>query len=184
MPIEKEIITTENIIIDCKKEIFKTCKSAVFLTPLALLLSICLIPTLISLDNLEIKIIILLILPFPLLFLAASIHTLPIEYKKYKSITQQKFEVKTDKLVHKINEVRSPFGEALNKHERPCTLQFSQYGDFNIFDGTFYPSSKHYKMHYDELFRSSKIGDEFYLVIDNKNKILMAYNTKFFEFQE
>ena len=184
MPIEKETITTENIIIDCKKQFFQTVGSAFIFAPLSSLLSVSLVYKLITAYKLDHIIISLIPLPICLILLAASIRILLIEYKNYNSILQKKFKVTTDKLVNSINEVRTVPGKTINRKERPCTLQFKLYGDFNIFGGTFYHSSKQYKMWYDELFRSSKIGDEFYLAVDDKNNILIVYNTKFFYLQE
>lgn len=184
MPIEKEIITTENIIIDCKKQFWKVARNSFIIAPITLLLSVWLISNLITTDKLEHKIIIWIVLPISLLLSYIFIGVFISGLKKYLVVVQKKFVIKKDKLVHKIDEVKSPPGKTMNKNTRPCSLEFSKYGKFNIFDGTNYHSSKKFKMWYDELFRSSKIDDEFYLVMDDRKNILIVYNTKFFELQK
>ena len=184
MPIEKEIITTENIITDCKKQFWKVARNSFIIAPITLLLSVWLISNLITTDKLEHKIIIWIVLPVSLLFSYIFTGVFISGLKKYLVVVQKKFVIKTDKLVHKINEVKSPPGKTMNKNTRPCSLEFSKYGKFDIFDGTNYHSSKKYKMWYDEVFRSSKIDDEFYLVMDDRKNILIVYNTKFFELQK
>ena len=183
MAIEKETITTENIIIDCKKQFWASFASSFFMIPLSLLLSIWLIYMLHNVNEIGAKIAIWIVLPVSLLlfFLFTFAHI--YSFKKYRAVFQKKFEIKTDKLVHKEDQIISPPGR-IYKKSRPCSLQFSKYGDYSIYSGTNYHSSKHYKMWYDELFRSSKIGDEFYLAVDDKNNILIVYNTKFFNLQE
>lgn len=184
MPIEKEIFTTENIIIDFKKQFLQIARNSLIIAPITILLSVYLISNLITTDKLEHKIVIWIVLPVSLLISYIFIDVFISKLKKYLIVVQKKFVIKTDKLVHKIDEVKSPPGKTMNKNTRPYSLEFSKYGKFDIFDGTNYHSSKKYKMWYDEVFRSSKIDDEFYLVMDDRKNILIVYNTKFFEFQE
>lgn len=184
MPIEKEIITTENIIIDCEKQFWVVARNSFIIIPITFLLSVWLIFNLITTDKLEHKIIIWIVLPVSLLLSYIFTGVFISCFKKHLIVVQKKFVIRIDKLVHKTAEVKSPPGKAMNKNTRPCSLEFSKYGKFNIFDGTNYHSSKKFKMWYDELFRSSKIDDEFYLVMDDRKNILIVYNTKFFEVQK
>ena len=181
---EKDIITVENIIIDFKKQIKESSIAPSIISPILFLLSVWLISCLITTDKLENKIIIWLVLPASLLILRIFTGVLIDNFKGFLTISRGRFIIKTDKLVHKLDEVVSPPGQVRSVNSRPCTLEFSKFGKFCIYDGTNYHSSKQFKMWYDELFRSSKIGDEFYLVIDDKKKILIVYNTKFFELKE
>jgi hypothetical protein len=182
---EKDILTIENITIDCKKRIWETVKSSFIIAPISLLLLIWTIYNLIVATNLDRVFIALIPSPITLIILPASIRQLFISYKDYRTIIQKSFEVTTDKLVHAIDEIKgTPGSSVMSSRARPCTLQFKQFGNFVFCDVTFYHSSKQFKMWYDELFRSSKIGDEFYLVVDNKHNILIVYNKKFFELKK
>jgi len=178
---EKDIITVENIMIDCKKQFWESSIAPFIISPILFLLSVWLIFCLINTNKLENKIIIWLVLPVSLLILCIFTGLLIDNFKGFLTISQRSFIIKTDILVHKLDEVKSPPGVTRSVHSRPCTLEFHKFGKFYIYDGTNYHSSKQFKMWYDELFRSSKIGDEFYLVIDDKKNILIVYNTKFFE---
>lgn len=64
-------------------------------------------------------------------------------------------------------------------------LYFSQYGEYCIPDKN-YEWSKVYPLSKEGVFRLSKCGDEFYLVLSKKHtgKILMVYNTKLFDFED
>lgn len=179
---EKDILTTENVIIDCKKRILEDINETFIIGPISLLLLTWTIYNLIIANNLDHIIIALIPSPITLILLPASIRQLFVSYKDYRTIIRKKFEITTDELVYTLAEIRSVGAcTVMRARTRPWTLQFKQFGDFGFFGGTFYQSSKQFKMWYDELFRSSKIGDEFYLVIDDKKKILIVYNTKFFE---
>lgn len=62
-------------------------------------------------------------------------------------------------------------------------LRFAKYKEYYIPEGKLYRWSNKYRMEHWAVYRWSEIGDEFYLVVAN-NKVLYAYNTKFFELQE
>ncbi len=62
-------------------------------------------------------------------------------------------------------------------------LFFSKNRVWRIPSGCIYTWSKYNWMNSFSVFRSSNIGDEFYLVMVGK-KIILAYNTKFFELQD
>ena len=183
MPIEKETINIENVITDCREQFYETVTTPLIGAPITFILSFWLIKTLISTNKLEHRILIWIVLPASLLIFCIFTGVLITAFKNFGNVFRKNFEVKTDKLVHKINEINSPPGKTKQRH-RPCTLEFSNLGKFNIYNGTNYHSSKQYKMWYEELFRSSKIGDEFYVVMDTKDNILIVYNTKFFELKK
>ena len=69
--------------------------------------------------------------------------------------------------------------------EEPFHLYFSKYGKYVI------PSENHrwssaFFMYAAQVNNSANIGDEYYLVVvkPNKGRILLAYNTKMFDFEE
>ena len=179
MPIEKEIITNENIITDYKKIFLATIKKLIILLAFMLPLSI-LFVYLSVISTKELKITFTITGFVFLLVLCTIFGFLMVKYKNYKSITKQNFKIEIGTLAEK-NEL------SLGRPYLPSevnVLTFSKYSDFVLPKSVYYSFSKQFTMREDEVFRSSKIGDEFYLVIDKNNKILMAYNKKFFEFQE
>ena len=179
MPIEKEIITTENIINDYKKIFLATIKKLIILLSFILPLSI-LFVYLSVISTKELKITFTITGFVFLSVLCVIFGLLMVKYKNFKFITKQNFKIEVGTLAEK-NELSLG---------RPClpsevkVLTFGKYSEFVLPKGVYYSFSKQFAMREDEIFRSSKIGDEFYLVIDKNNKILMAYNKKFFEFQE
>lgn len=179
MPIEKEIITTENIINDYKKIFLSTIKKLIILLSFMLPLSI-LFVYLSVISTKELKIAFTITSFTFLLVLCTIFGLLMVKYKNFKFITKQNFKIEVGTLAEK-NELSLG---------RPClpsevkVLTFGKYSEFVLPKGVYYSFSKHFAMREDEVFRTAKLEDEFYLVTDDKNEILMVYNTKFFEFQE
>ncbi len=75
------------------------------------------------------------------------------------------------------------FNLASEKEERPYTLVFEKYGKYYI-PAKNYASNPYTLMTENQVFNSSFVKDTFILVVNKKNKILLAYNTKLFEYQE
>ena len=102
-------------------------------------------------------------------------------YKDYGTIKQDLFKIVTDKLIgseEKVTHIGSALAASFN---RPYTLHFASYGQYCILGGENYSSSELYAMSDTGVFNLSNIGDTFYLIIDKKERILLAYNTKLFE---
>lgn len=100
--------------------------------------------------------------------------------KNLKTIENAQFCVVNAKVIQRYEEILP------SKHHtgRPNILVFEGYGNFNIPEGVNFSSAKQFSMRETEFFRTSQIGDIFYLVVDKNNNILLAYNTKFFELQK
>ena len=108
-----------------------------------------------------------------------------------KPIKNDKFDIMVKKLVDTSN------GEAMLREyvrnkaiyntgfipNRTLQLNFSEKLKYNVPAGISYSWSIKHAMIPSSVFRSSKVGDEFYIVVIN-NKVIMAYNTKFFELQQ
>ena len=98
--------------------------------------------------------------------------------KDYLTVRKKNFTVVKEKLVEKESEIRGRY------HSQPNTLIFKTYGQHFLTEYWHYSFSAQYTMFDAELFRMSDIGDEFYLIVDKKNKVLLVYNTKYFELTE
>ena len=63
-------------------------------------------------------------------------------------------------------------------------LEFGCNGSWEL-EGSYYTWSKLYRMSDSGICNTSLVGDEFYLVLYNKNeKILIGYNSRFFDYQK
>ena len=120
-----------------------------------------------------------------LLFVAALYIASFTEFRKdHRTIENDEFEVISDRLIDtEEKRVGSPVRLRVRVGQ-PYVLEFSSYGSYCIPDGENYHSSEHYPMSDQGVFYNASIGDTFYLVIDKNRHILLAYSTKFFEFQE
>ena len=104
--------------------------------------------------------------------------------KDHRTIESDEFKVVSDRLIStKEKRVRSPVRLRVRVGQ-PYVLEFSSYGSYCIPDGENYHSSEHYPMSDQGVFYNAKVGDTFYLVVDKNQRILLAYNTKFFELSE
>ena len=174
---EKDIITVENIIADYKIIFLKIIKLCV-LTIIVLIPILCLLIYFIITQHLLYK----LILGFPLFLtligLYGGVKALLRENKSFKDITSHKFKIVIDILNNK--ELYT-----LRSESAPIRiLHFNEHKKFILSKYFKLRSAKNFNYDEIELFNTSKIEDKFYLVLDNKNNILLAYNTKFFELQK
>lgn len=172
---EKDIITVENIIKDCKFNSLKIIKFQ-FLALIPVLPLNCLLIYLIFIASLELKLFFGFLLFVLLLRLCVTIVLCSRNIKTLKIIKNRNFEIIIDKLIDK-NET---YYRNVLISPTQC-LKFNEFGEYILPESISYPSAKQFTMATEELFRSSKIGDEFYLVVDDKNNILIVYNAKFFE---
>lgn len=102
--------------------------------------------------------------------------TYVIKIKKAKNI---QFKVVTAKLIGK-NLKRSGINSI--RFSEPYSLEFALYGKWRIYLSTNYLWTKYAQFSDEAIYNNSIIGDEFYLVVDSKDAILVAYNSRFFEF--
>lgn len=104
-------------------------------------------------------------------------------YRLKRDIKNGNFTVITDKLVdEKQNEPRTEM--TFYKGRYVSYLEFGCNDRWEL-EGSYYTWSKLYRMSDSGICNTSLVGDEFYLVLYNKNnKILMAYNSRFFDYQK
>ena len=97
-------------------------------------------------------------------------------------IHNDKFEIFTDKLIGLEDEIDTFF----RRSYRPTryTLHFVSGYKYEIPKGINYKWSSMYEMEDDGVFRSSDVGDLFYLISIDRKRIRLAYNTKMFEYRE
>ena len=173
---KKEILTTEKIKQDYKTIYLQQVKnksvSLLFLLPLLIAFTLPII-----FAPIEYKI--LCVIPCVLfaVSLYATLSMLFSYYKNQKSVMTEKFQILTDTLIDKYQEVPA----RRHQPEKPNVLIFSKCGKFILPECLNYSFSKNFYMLETELFRSSKINDEFYLILDSRKNILQVYNTKFFD---
>ena len=103
--------------------------------------------------------------------------------KDHRTIESDEFKVVSDRLIS-TKEKRVGFLFRLSHRAKPYVLEFSSYGSYAIPSGENYHSSENYSMSDQGVFYNAKVGDTFYLVVDKNQRILLAYNTKFFELSE
>lgn len=171
---EKDILTIENIISDYKIIFFKTIKLCIIVIIILIPLLCLLIYFLITLHLSYV-----LILGFPLFLtligLYGGVKALLRENKSFKDITSHKFKIVIDILNNK--ELYT-----LRRESAPIRiLHFNEHKEFVLSKYLELRSAKSFNFDEIELFNTSEIEDKFYLVLDSKNNILLAYNTKFFE---
>lgn len=125
----------------------------------------------------------ILIIPVIILLISILISIIYDTYKKYKLLQNNKFYITTDKLV--ACEEKQTFGGSafISSFSKPYILHFHSYGKYCIPEYKNYSSSEMFSMNDVGVFNYSNKGDTFYLVICN-NKIVLAYNTKLFEFKD
>ena len=100
-------------------------------------------------------------------------------YLDNRDISGGRFKIVTDKVVSR-KEITSDFGWFPHTY---YYLEFASHGEYSIrlANNTF---SDEYIMSDMGVYHSARKGETFYLVLGRKGKILLAYNTKFFELQD
>lgn len=101
---------------------------------------------------------------------------------KIAKIKNGEYSVITDKLLYeKQGELRT--GPTFYRGKWISYLQFEDLGRWEL-EGMYYTWSSTYKMSDSGICNTSLQGDMFYLAIDKKsNKIIMGYNTRFFDYK-
>lgn len=182
---KKDILTIQKIKSDYRKLFYSSIKT-VILMPIILVLLITLIIYLFSClqnKNLFLLLEILIISP-PIFMCYICLATIFETYKDYNTIKKDLFKIVTDTLIsseEKATYIGSAFAASFS---RPYTLNFASYGQYCILNGENYSSSELYTMNDKGVFNYSTVGDIFYLILDNKNRILLVYNTKLFELSD
>ncbi len=176
---KKETITMEVILKEEKKRLFH---SIIGFSLYQLLLTILILPFIfeISLLGKDSPHILPINIGILLIVLWASVGILvPIQiFKDRAKIKKRAFQIVTDELIGYKEKKVGP------RTRRPHKLIFKSYGEYGIPSGKNYRFSERYAMSDDGVYNQSIIGDTFYLVVDDKEKIYAVYNTKWFEFIE
>ena len=154
--------------------------------PIILVLLITLIIYLFScLENKNLFLLLEILIISPPIFMSyICLATIFETYKDYNTIKKDLFKIVTDTLIsseEKATYIGSAFAASFS---RPYTLNFASYGQYCILNGENYSSSELYTMNDKGVFNYSTVGDIFYLILDNKNRILLVYNTKLFELSD
>lgn len=175
---QQEILTIEMIKKDYQKRFIKSAHSLLVVIGVLLLLSALIISVFSRLGDSKL---IGWLLSSPLIFtLYICLAALCENFRDYKAIIHNAVRIVTDRLENKRK--RMPGGAGFGWYSRPYTLHFANYGDYYISSGTYYSSSKFYSMNEYGMFSHASINDQFYIVIDNKNRILAVYNMNLFTF--
>ena len=125
----------------------------------------------------------LLLLVFPIGLLILSVYFLREAHSCRKLIKNPQQVLVKDRLVNKESKFYErtkygPYGEFLYLH-------FEKYGRYTICKENYLWSELYWHYNEDDMYNSSEIGDEFYLVLSKpcKGLVLYVYNTKLFELQ-
>ena len=119
-----------------------------------------------------------------LLNIGIAIATLISALSEYCIVKNKKIRIVKDQLIGLEKKVIHMSNSFVAAHNRPHILHFASYGEFSVPIGQNYNSAKIYNLDDDGLFNYCKFGDEFYLILNEKEKILAAYGCKLFELHE
>lgn len=176
---EKDKLTFENIILDYKIIFFNRIKYIILGFIIFVPFS-CLLIYFIAKINFIYKLILGFFLLLILWFLCLNFFAIFKECKSFREINNKKFRIEVDILNQK--EETTVGRKFITSTMR--ILYFNKYKMFSIPEFLEFRSAEKFNFNQRELYDTSKIEDEFYLVINHKNEIILAYNKNFFEFQE
>ena len=169
---KKEKLTREKIINDIKTIYFTSLKIGLLLFSITIIFAS--IFTLLNMETIQ----------FLIVFTALSLLCFGMYFYHLALLKSQNFEIKSDYVKDKYDKRVNVY--AIKKYgymyERTCRLTFAKLGKYYLLHN----NAKYYKWtkwgwETKQVFDSSEIGDEFYLVVTNKNRILQIYNKKLFE---
>ena len=176
---EREVLTLQLIQYEFRQRV----RRSFFAAAICLLLSLLLIwPTVkaVILTGFWYRTLLLPVFPIGLLILSVYIFCEACSCRKLIKNPQQ--VLVKDRLVKKESKYyerrRGPHGEFLY-------LYFEKYGKYMICKENYLWSELYWHYNEDDMYDSSDIGDEFYLVLSKpcKGSVLYVYNTKLFELQ-
>ena len=174
---QKEILTRENIIKDLKCRLFKEMIELVIAIPLIPLTGYFVVNVISPIMdvNQNFKHIIFLIC-------CLLLYTMFIYYVANTFISWifiNKFKVVNDFVIKKLSK-----RGGLYAFNRPYTLCFASNKKYEIHSGKHYKWSNLFKMSDKEVYDSSNIDDDFYLINIGRQKNIVAYNKKMFEYKD
>jgi len=176
---EKEVLTLQLIQYEFRQRV----RRSFFAAAICLLLSLFLIwPTVkaVILTGFWYRTLLLLVFPIGLFIL--SVYIFREAYSCHKLIKNPQQVLVKDRLVKKESKFyerrRGPHGEFLYLH-------FEKYGKYMICKENYLWSELYWRYNEDDVYASSIVGDEFYLVLSKprNGSIWCVYNTKLFELQ-
>ena len=103
------------------------------------------------------------------------------DYKKCQDIELGRFYVVTDELIGKQEPETYPV-RYLNTFNKSAELKFKTYGSYTVISNHTSSNPDPYAVSDVDNYFTSTVGDEFLLVINRKSQVLLAYNTKLFEY--
>lgn len=184
---KKEILTREKIKKEVRYQSIREVAMAIVL-PFLILFLILILKLLdsdlvtsgaISSDKFGLTVIIILLSILFLIFVFVVVKNSNIIF----SVQKDKYQIVKDRLIN-LQSGSGNIPSTSVTFYRPYRLYFSiKKRKYNIPSGKNYRWSKDFCMYDYNVFNSSTVGDEFYLIIIN-NKVIYAYNSKFFELQE
>ena len=190
---KKEILTREII----KSEIKNISKDTMLSTIPLFVLSVFLLGLLILLNKSKIgsSLGIMFFVFFGLVFIFAIctiIYQLLYSISAYNAAKNDAINIVVDKLLNKNDIplyykpyalIKTTFNISLLTFGRKV-MCFGLNKIYNVPIGKNYAWSEKNSMDYKGVCRSSQVGDEFYLAVVENKKVILAYNTKFFELQQ
>jgi len=181
---EKEVLTHERILQDYKDAFRSSYKPIVgFLIILICILALLILST-IRLYGSGIPFFLVILFDIMIVFFVwVCLGALISNYKNCQNIKSGQFYVVTDELIGK-QEPESYPGTRLNAFAKSAELKFYAYGSFTMVSNHTSSNPDPYAVSDVDNYYSSSVGDKFLLVINKKSHILLAYNTKWFEYHE
>lgn len=180
MEMEKEILSIKLIQYELRQRVRGSLIGAVIFLPLSLLL---MWPTVKAIIAMDFYYRILLLLVFPVCFFILAISLLCDAYRSHSLVENPQQVLVKDRLVDMKRE------EITCGRTRPhgifWHLYFENYGEYVIGEEEYLWSDLYWRYKAEDVYCSSAIGDEFYLVLSkpHKGRVNYIYNTKLFEFQ-
>lgn len=181
---KKEILTTEKIISEEKIKFKNITKSTtISFVVLALLIIFVLWIFIVVLEKVFLLIVVLLGIVPCALMMAILLWIFFEEYSEYRNLKNGYFRVTTDTLINYEDNQPDLFSVSAGFTPRLYTLWFKTYGKYTLDTTMHYHTSKNFTMSGDGIFNTAITGDTFILILNEKEKILQIYNTKFFEYK-
>ena len=178
---EKEVLTKERILQDYKDNRRSTFKGAIRLLIILICVSIPLVYLTISIlehgfDFYSVWVVIIVAM-----YIGVCVVGLIFYYKDYQNVKQGRFYVVTDELIGKQEPETYPV-RYLNTFNKSAELKFKTYGSYTVISNHTSSNPDPYAVSDVDNYITSTVGDEFLLVINRKSQVLLAYNTKLFEY--
>ncbi len=175
---QKEIITAEKIVCEERKKFLEKAKTAIALLIILALLITFTLWLFIGVLKTHLWVLALPIVALGGFVVVHCLLTVLDRYAKYHHLKNGCFRVTTDALINCKKMPRD------GRKRHPHTFWFKTYGKHTLDTTMHYHTSKNFTMSDDGVFNTAVMGDTFYLVLNEKEKILQVYNTKFFEWEE